>query len=38
MRPLTRSGGTRDERVTERWYGLTARQYRKIIASPAASR
>ena len=28
--------GMRDEGVTERWYGLTARQYRKVIASPAA--
>jgi RimJ/RimL family protein N-acetyltransferase len=26
-----------DEGVTDRWFGLTARQYRKILGSPAAS-
>ncbi len=29
--------GMRDEGVTDRWFGLTVRQYRKAIGSPAAS-
>ncbi len=27
--------GMRDEGVTDRWFGLTTRQYRKVIGSPA---
>lgn len=30
--------GMRDEGITERWYGLTSRQYRKIIAPPGLPR
>ena len=27
--------GMRDEGVTDRWFGLTTHQYRKVIGSPA---